>query len=163
MILVAGGIGLAPLRPVIYHVLRHRSDYGRLLILYGTRTPRDVLFRKELAYWVKQPQTQVLTTVDSGWTQLARARGGGNQTFPLRAVEPITIDRHDVRSGSDDALCRARLRDPGRAWGRYVPIDGTEYEVRARLLRPLPVGAAFHLQRRARLSIRPHWPNDGAL
>ncbi len=39
-----------------------------------------------------------------GWTQLARARGGGNQTFPLRAVEPITIDRHDVRSGSDDAL-----------------------------------------------------------
>ena len=65
VILVAGGIGLAPLRPVIYHVLRHRSDYGRLLILYGTRTPRDVLFRKELAYWVKQPQTQVLTTVDS--------------------------------------------------------------------------------------------------
>jgi NAD(P)H-flavin reductase len=66
VIIVAGGIGLAPLRPAIYHVLRNRSDYGRLIILYGTRQPPDLLFRKELALWGRQLDTQTLTTVDSG-------------------------------------------------------------------------------------------------
>lgn len=66
VLLVAGGIGLAPLRPVIYHILRHRSDYGRLVILYGARSPKELLFRKELSAWGKAPNTQVLTTVDYG-------------------------------------------------------------------------------------------------
>ncbi len=66
VIMVAGGIGLAPLRPAIYSILKNRSDYGRLLILHGSRTPRDLLFSKELMAWAKVPQTQVLTTVDSG-------------------------------------------------------------------------------------------------
>lgn len=66
VIVVAGGIGLAPLRPVIYEVLRHRKEYGRLVVLYGARSPRDLLYRKELALWARQPETQVLTTVDYG-------------------------------------------------------------------------------------------------
>ncbi len=66
VILVAGGIGLAPLRPVVYHVLANRKDYGRLVILYGARSPRDLLYRKELAAWAKQRDTQVLITVDYG-------------------------------------------------------------------------------------------------
>ena len=49
VIIVAGGIGLAPLRPVIYEVLSHREDYGRLVVLYGARSPRELLYRKELA------------------------------------------------------------------------------------------------------------------
>lgn len=64
VVLVAGGIGLAPLRPVIYHILRHRDRYGRLIILYGARSPRDRLYRKELANWARQQDTQVLSTVD---------------------------------------------------------------------------------------------------
>lgn len=64
VVIVAGGIGLAPLRPVIYHVLRHRDEYGRLVILYGARSPRDILFRKELVSWDKQRDTNVLSTVD---------------------------------------------------------------------------------------------------
>lgn len=66
VILVAGGIGLAPLRPVIYEVLNHRKDYGRLILLYGARSSRDVLYRKELSAWSHEPDTQVLTTVDYG-------------------------------------------------------------------------------------------------
>jgi NAD(P)H-flavin reductase len=66
VILVAGGIGLAPLRPVIYHVLRNRDQYGRLVLLYGARNPRDLLYRKELAAWARQAETQVLVTVDYG-------------------------------------------------------------------------------------------------
>jgi NAD(P)H-flavin reductase len=66
VIVVAGGIGLAPLRPVIYDVLNHRDDYGRLVILYGARSPRDLLYRKELAAWAHHRETQVLATVDYG-------------------------------------------------------------------------------------------------
>lgn len=66
VIIVAGGIGLAPLRPVIYEVLNHREDFGRLVVLYGARSPRDLLYRKELATWARQRETQVLITVDYG-------------------------------------------------------------------------------------------------
>lgn len=66
VIVVAGGIGLAPLRPVIYEVLGNRSQYGRLVVLYGARSPRELLYRKELASWARHRETQVLTTVDYG-------------------------------------------------------------------------------------------------
>jgi len=66
LVIVAGGIGLAPLRPVIYHVLSHRTDYDRLVLLYGARSPRDLLYRKELAAWARHRDTQVLVTVDYG-------------------------------------------------------------------------------------------------
>lgn len=65
VVIVAGGIGLAPLRPAIYRVLRNHTEFGRLIILYGTRRPQDLLFRKELAAWARQPNTQVLITVDA--------------------------------------------------------------------------------------------------
>jgi NAD(P)H-flavin reductase len=66
VVIIAGGIGLAPLRPVIYEVLQNRSQYGRLVLLYGARSPRELLYRKELASWARQPETQVLVTVDYG-------------------------------------------------------------------------------------------------
>ena len=51
VVVVAGGIGLAPLRPVIYHLLANRQKYGKVVLLYGTRTPEDILFRKVLERW----------------------------------------------------------------------------------------------------------------
>ena len=66
VLVIAGGIGLAPLRPVIYEVLHYREKYGRLVILYGARSPRDLLYRKELAAWARHRDTQVLVTVDYG-------------------------------------------------------------------------------------------------
>jgi NAD(P)H-flavin reductase len=66
VVIVAGGIGLAPLRPLIYHVLHNRKDYGRLVVLYGARSPRELLYRKELTAWARQLETQVLIAVDYG-------------------------------------------------------------------------------------------------
>jgi len=66
VVLVAGGIGLAPLRPAIYHLLRHRADFGRVVLLYGARTPADGLYSDELRTWAARPDFQVLTTVDRG-------------------------------------------------------------------------------------------------
>ena len=48
VIIIAGGIGLAPIRPVVYHILEHRDKYKHLSILYGARTPDDIIFKKEL-------------------------------------------------------------------------------------------------------------------
>lgn len=66
VVVIAGGIGLAPLRPVVYEVLRNRARYGRLVVLYGARGPRDLLYRRELAAWAREPDTQILVTVDHG-------------------------------------------------------------------------------------------------
>ena len=66
VIVVAGGIGLAPLRPAIYHLLRRRDDYVRVVLLYGARSPKDLLYRKQVAEWGRLPDLQVLTTVDYG-------------------------------------------------------------------------------------------------
>ena len=48
IVIVAGGLGLAPLRPAIYAVLARRERYGRVVVLYGARSPADILFRREL-------------------------------------------------------------------------------------------------------------------
>lgn len=65
VVIVAGGIGLPPLRPAIYHVLAHRASYGRLVLLYGARTPADLLFTGELDAWRSRPGVTVEVTVDS--------------------------------------------------------------------------------------------------
>jgi NAD(P)H-flavin reductase len=63
---VAGGIGLAPLRPVIYSMLRDRKKYGRIILLYGARSPLDLLYRVELEQWSREANLEVLVTVDRG-------------------------------------------------------------------------------------------------
>lgn len=68
--IITGGIGLAPLRPTIYSLLKNRKDYGKIHILYGARTPQDLVFRVELEEWEKQYDVEVLVTVDksdSSW------------------------------------------------------------------------------------------------
>ncbi|MFE8071851.1 FAD/NAD(P)-binding protein [Marinobacteraceae bacterium S3BR75-40.1] len=70
LVIVAGGLGLAPLRPAIYHVLNHRNRYGRVTLLYGTRSPGDILFRSELERWRGRFDMEVRVTVDhadSSW------------------------------------------------------------------------------------------------
>ena len=64
--ILAGGIGLAPLRPVIYSLFKNRKDYGKITILYGARTPQDMLYRVELEQWSKLNNVSVEVTVDRG-------------------------------------------------------------------------------------------------
>jgi NAD(P)H-flavin reductase len=64
-VIVAGGIGLAPLRPVLYHILAHRKDFRRVALLYGARTPADILYRRELERWRGMFDVDIQVTVDS--------------------------------------------------------------------------------------------------
>jgi NAD(P)H-flavin reductase len=51
VVVVAGGIGLAPLRPVLLHAFARRERYGQIVLLYGARTPEDLLYRADLETW----------------------------------------------------------------------------------------------------------------
>ncbi|HXX63556.1 MAG TPA: FAD/NAD(P)-binding protein [Bacteroidota bacterium] len=64
--IVAGGIGLAPLRPVMYALFRERKAFERIILLYGARSPLDLLYRVELEEWSKEHNVEVLVTVDRG-------------------------------------------------------------------------------------------------
>jgi NAD(P)H-flavin reductase len=88
VILVAGGLGLAPLRPVIYHVLRHREQFGRLVLLYGARSPGDRLYRRELQLWATHRDTQVFTTVDYGGTSWRGRVGVVTTLFQFLRIQP---------------------------------------------------------------------------
>ena len=63
LVIVAGGIGLAPLRPVVLSVLSRRDYYGRVLLLYGARTPADLLYTGEFDRW-REGGIDVHVTVD---------------------------------------------------------------------------------------------------
>jgi len=64
LVFVAGGIGMAPLRPAIYQAMAERHKYGNIAVLYGARTPEDILFAKELQRWRSRFDIDVQVTVD---------------------------------------------------------------------------------------------------
>jgi NAD(P)H-flavin reductase len=84
LVLLAGGIGLAPLRPVVHHVLAHRERYGRVVVLYGGRSPAELLYTAELERWRGRFDVEVAVAVDqaaAGW----RGRVGVVTTLVPRA------------------------------------------------------------------------------
>lgn len=89
VILVAGGIGLPPLRPAIYELLRRREEFGQINLIYGAREPRSLLYSDECREWALQGMN-VLTTVD-------RADGlwKGHQGVVSTLLERLRIPRPD--------------------------------------------------------------------
>ncbi|MFK4088357.1 FAD/NAD(P)-binding protein [Kribbella sp. NPDC020789] len=70
MVVVAGGVGLAPLRPVVLAALAGRSAYRRVVVIAGARAPQEFLFRTELDAWAARDDLEVELTVDqpaAGW------------------------------------------------------------------------------------------------
>lgn len=65
-LIIAGGIGLAPLRSLIQAIVANRDRYRRLVILYGARTPEELLFREDLDAWGADERNELLVTVDYG-------------------------------------------------------------------------------------------------
>jgi anaerobic sulfite reductase subunit B len=68
-IVIGGGIGLAPLRPVVHALHRRRERFGEAVLLYGSRRPAELLYTKELERWRKQLQVDVtVDAADASWT-----------------------------------------------------------------------------------------------
>jgi len=64
VVIIAGGLGIAPLRPAIYDILANRRRYGRVAILVGSRNPKDLLYRLELEEWRRRLDIDIEVTVD---------------------------------------------------------------------------------------------------
>jgi len=70
VLLVAGGIGLAPLRPLITHMIKNRSDFGEITLVYGARSPDDLCYKDDLLTWQSDGVINVVLTIDNpaaGW------------------------------------------------------------------------------------------------
>ncbi len=65
VVVVAGGIGLAPLRPVIHHLRSNRERYGRVIVAYGGRSPAELLYAEELGRWRASFELDLDVTVDT--------------------------------------------------------------------------------------------------
>ncbi len=67
---VGGGIGMAPIRTIMLHLLERKADYGKISLLYGARTPRDMAFSYELDDWLRRPDLDCTLCIDApseGW------------------------------------------------------------------------------------------------
>lgn len=67
---VGGGIGMAPIRTVMLHLLECKADYGKISLLYGARSPRDMAYSYELEDWMGRPDLDCTLTIDNpfeGW------------------------------------------------------------------------------------------------
>ncbi len=87
LIFIGGGIGLAPVRSLIRYCLEHREDYGHIDIVYGSRSPEDLVFKEDLfENWPNEPDTRVEVTVDRG-----NAEWNGNVGFVPAYVEELAF------------------------------------------------------------------------
>ncbi|MGZ8744787.1 MAG: FAD/NAD(P)-binding protein [Nocardioides sp.] len=120
VVIVAGGIGLAPLRPAILQVVGAREDYGRVLVLYGARNPEEILYAEEQRVWAEQHGLDVEVIVDSGgpaWrgrvglvTQLVE-RAAFDAAGALALVcGPEVMMRHSARALVDRGVAPERVR-----------------------------------------------------
>jgi NAD(P)H-flavin reductase len=91
VVIVAGGLGLAPLRPAIYHVLAYRERYGRIAILYGTRSPGDILYHQEIERWRRRLDVDISVTVDH-----ANPTWHGNVGAVPRLIPKASFDPHNT-------------------------------------------------------------------
>ncbi len=89
VVFVAGGIGLAPLRPAVLEVLSCREEYGRVVVLYGARSPDELLFTDELKQWEGQG-VEVLVTVDYGPTTWTGRVGLVTKLIPRAGFDPMS-------------------------------------------------------------------------
>lgn len=85
LLLVAGGLGMAPLKSLLNHVHDERTEFGNVMIFYGARTPEDLLFRDQLEMWQHREDFGLVLIVDepdAGWAGMV-----GNVTAPFGRLE----------------------------------------------------------------------------
>jgi len=120
LLLVAGGCGMAPLRALINQVLDERGNYGNVQILYGVRTPTELMFKDELRQWAQRSDVELHLTVDSpdmGWNACV---GYVSTLFPEVKVDPrntvAAIIGPPVMYKSVIDQCKAKGIADGNLW-----------------------------------------------
>lgn len=117
VVIVAGGIGIAPLRPVLYTLLRNPDYCKRLVLLYGCRTPADRVYATELEDWENNDAIEVLVTVDN-----ADSEWNGPVGVVTNLLRRIKVDAKDTIV----LVCGPKVLNRVAAWSflqLHVPPD----------------------------------------
>ncbi len=155
--IIAGGIGIAPLRGALRAMLDDPARYPRIDLFYGARTPDDAVFVREMLGWLEDPRFTLHATVDHA-TPSWRGHVG---------VVTRLLDRESVAEDAAALICGPEvmmrftieaLAKRGIPEKRILDHHGTPHGVRDRLLRSLSARPPLRLQGRPRLPLRrgPH-------
>jgi len=90
VILAAGGLGLPPLRPLLYDLLEHREKFGRIEVVYGARTPKHLVFYDELQTWRARTDLRFQVTVDAAGREWYGDVGVVTTRIPDTRFEPAS-------------------------------------------------------------------------
>lgn len=91
ILIVGGGIGIVPLRSLINYVIDNRKDFGRLIILYGAKSPDELLYPDELKQWEKSNDIEYQVTVDNGTPDWK-----GNTGVITTLIPPLDLDLNNT-------------------------------------------------------------------
>jgi len=89
VVIITGGLGLAPLRPALYQLLAERERYGLIVLLYGTRSPEQILYRDELEEWRRRLDMDIVITVDHADTDWRGHVGVVPALIPHATFDPL--------------------------------------------------------------------------
>lgn len=93
IVIIAGGLGLVPLRSLIIPIMQHKADYGRVQLIVGSKTPSEALFRTQLQQWRQLPDCQVTELVDSKDFQ----PWDGEVGLVTEPIEHLQLDEQNTR------------------------------------------------------------------
>lgn len=93
VLVVAGGLGTAPIRPIVQEVLANRHEYGKLAVLVGARSPEALLYAQQLQHWGNHPDMHLEVTVDT-----APPSWRGDVGLVTRLVDRAPIDMDNATS-----------------------------------------------------------------
>ncbi len=130
LVLVAGGIGLAPVRPMVYWILNRRDRFRRVMLLFGCRTPQDIIYAEQLKRWTDDSPIEVLVTVDNATDEWAGPVGV--VTNLLKRVK-VNAERTTVM------VCGPRILNRVAAWN-FLQLHVPEQQVYVSLERNMNCG-----------------------
>lgn len=90
ILFVGGGLGLPPLRPLIWEMLEAKDEFGKVTVLYGARTPQDLVYRDELERWRRRDDVEFLVSVDTADDTWEDNVGVVGTLFPKVDIDPNT-------------------------------------------------------------------------
>ena len=145
---VGGGIGMAPIRTIMLHLLEHASDYGQISLLYGARSPQDMAYQADLPGWLSHEHLKPTLTIDreaDGWPHkvglipnvLKEIGPKPDNTIAVLCGPPIMIkftlaafqelgfkDENIVTTLARRMKCGIGICGRGNIGGKYVCLDG---------------------------------------
>ena len=89
VVIITGGLGLAPLRPALYALFAKRERYGHITLVYGARTPQDLLYTREFEQWRGRFGVNLHVTVDSATKEWSGHVGVVTTLFSQVRLDPL--------------------------------------------------------------------------